>query len=442
MGNNKSTWLIISNPFNMDGRAASQTITDKIPHLLELGVEPIVLSTITGKKDRKVRHYQVPPLTPVGLRFDLRHFLRQRLQNRLLYKLVSGLFSLIVLPFYLLEKAFIRQDSQWSWFLSATLAGIYIIRKRRPVLIYSTGGPNSAHFAAFILSRRYGLPWIAEVHDPMVPCDHEPRTQRERFSSWMEGKICGYADAAWWFTDGALARARQRHPELGERGKSLIPGVKPPPQFSTTYNRGGKLVISHFGSLSRTRNLQIFLEGLKNVMERDPACREAFRLHIYGSELDGISAAAAGDFPYKETVVEHGRIERNPETGESGRQQILNLMHLSDCLLLLHGEGNDCPEYIPSKLYEYFFTRRPVFALVWRNRQLEKMLREMGHWVASSDDAEAISRALAELYARWSKNDLPAPPPSPYTAEAAVKTLYSWACEAIDRRETGTAGNQ
>ena len=36
-------WLILSHGFNMDGRAASQTITDKIPHLLGAGIQLHVL---------------------------------------------------------------------------------------------------------------------------------------------------------------------------------------------------------------------------------------------------------------------------------------------------------------------------------------------------------------------------------------------------------------
>lgn len=431
----RQPWLIISNCFNMDGRAASQTITDKIPHLLKLGVEPIILSTVTGKRDEKIEHHQVPPPTPVGLRFDLRHFMRQRTRNRFLYRLVSVFFSLLVLPFYVLEKAFIRQESQWSWFISAYLAGTSIIKKKHPVLIYSTGGPNSAHFAAYLLTRRYHLPWLAEVHDPLVAYNRLPTTQRERFACWLEGKICRHADVVWWFTDEALSRAKLRHPELGDRGHSLIPGAEPPPPFSVPYNRGKELIISHFGSLSKTRNLKIFLDALKNVIDRDPGRGEVLRLHIYGGKLDAVSAESLKEFPYKESVIAHGRIEYNPETGESGREQVQRLMHLSDCLLLLHGSAPYCEEYIPSKLYEYFFVKRPIFALVWHNKQMEQMLRDMGHWVTQSDDVEAISEALDGLYSRWVQNNLfSSEKSSPYTAEAAVKTLHGWACQAISRR--------
>ncbi|MCL5024014.1 MAG: hypothetical protein M1497_11745 [Nitrospirae bacterium] len=437
--NAAQAWLILSHCFNMDGRAASQTITDKIPHLLKLGVEPIVLSAFTGRKDRRVRHYRLLPPTPVGLRFDLRHFLRQRIRSRFLYRLLSGSFSLLMLPFYLLEKAFIRQESQWSWFMSAYFAGVFLIRKNRPLLIYSTGGPHSAHFAAYILARRYHLPWIAEIHDPMVAHNRQPVTQRERFAYWLEGRICRYADVVWWFTEEALLRARLRHPELGGRGHSLTPGAEPPPPLSLSYHRGKELIISHFGSLAKTRNLTIFLAALRKVMDRDPVRREVFRLHVYGGKLDAVSAGAVREFPYRETVREHGRIERDPETGESGREQILKLMRLSDCLLLLHGNDDYCEEYIPSKMYEYFFADRPILALVWRNAQMERILREMGHRAVRSDDIDAIAEALEGLYSQWTGNALPGSgKSSPFTAEAAVKTLYGWACQAIDRR--GSAG--
>jgi hypothetical protein len=189
--------------------------------------------------------------------------------------------------------------------------------------------------------------------------------------------------------------------------------------------------------LSKTRNLTIFLAALKKAIDRDPGRRNVFRLHIYGAELDTLSAETVKEFPYREAIIVHGRIEYNAATNESGREQVLRLMSQSDCLLLLHGNDDYCEEYIPSKVYEYFFAKRPILALVWHNRQLEHMVRAMGHWALPSDDVDAISGALDELYSRWLRNDLPSSETaSPYTAEAAVRTLYEWVCQAMNRRET------
>jgi hypothetical protein len=155
-------------------------------------------------------------------------------------------------------------------------------------------------------------------------------------------------------------------------------------------------------------------------------------VQVYGSNLDPISARAAKDFPHQEVIELFGRLETDPVTGESGRERVLKRMNASDCLLLLHGTVPFCEQYIPSKLYEYLWTQRPVLALVWRNPQLEKMLRELGHWAIKADDVEAISIALEELHERWMKDDLTdSSTPSPYTTEAATKQIVALASTCV-----------
>ncbi|MGC2165227.1 MAG: glycosyltransferase, partial [Gallionella sp.] len=249
-------WLVLSHGFNMDGRAASQTITDKIPHLIKLGITPVVVSAITGRKDKVIEHHQVLPALPVALRFDLRHYLKQRINSPFLRQVVMTAIFIVLLPFFLVEKLFVRIETHWSWAITAYFSGARIVRKRKPELIYSTGGAYSAHLAGYWLKRRTGLPWVAEVHDPMIFSGLTKSRMRMRFSAWLEGKICKHADVAFWFTEEALARARARHPELGERGHCIIPGANAPEFSRAPYQHGEHLVIGHFGSLSETRNLE------------------------------------------------------------------------------------------------------------------------------------------------------------------------------------------
>src|SRR5271169_2793216 len=437
---NKQVWLVLSHGFNMDGRAASQTITDKIPHMLNLGVEPIVVSAITGKKDKVVEHHQVLPAMPVALRFDLRHYLKQRISNPYIYRFSMTLISLVLLPFYLIEKLFVRIETHWSWAITAYFTGACIIRTRKPVLIYSTGGAYSAHLAGYWLSRRFGLPWIAEIHDPMIFPGLTKNKMRMRFSAKLEGIICKHAHVVWWFTEEALARARARHPELGDRGHCIIPGANPPEFPRVPYRRGQHLVIGHFGSLAETRNLEIFLLGLRRVLENNPQWSEHIRLHLYGGGIDPVSSRALRDFPYPFMIEQFGRLETDPKTGESGRDQVLRRMNAADCLLLLHGTVPFCEEYIPSKMYEYLWTQRPILALVWRNPQMERMLRELGHWAVKADDADSIATALEELYTRWMQDDLSdSGTCSPYTSEAATRQIVSLASVRIKRTSLNKA---
>lgn len=432
---NKQVWLVLSHGFNMDGRAASQTITDKIPHLLKLGVEPIVVSAITGQKDKVIEHHQILPAMPVALRFDLRHYLKQRISNRIVYRILMTIISLILLPFLIIEKLFIRIETHWSWAITAYFTGARIIRTRKPAILYTTGGAYCAHLAGYWLSRKFGIPWIAEIHDPMIFPGLTKNKMRMRFSAWLEGIICKHADVVWWFTEEAMARAKARHPELGNRGHCIIPGANAPEFDRTPYQRGNHLVIGHFGSLADTRNLEIFLQGLRRAQEKNPQLVQHIRLHLYGGGIDAVSARAAKEFPHPEMIEQFGRLETDPATGESGRSRVIKRMNAADCLLLLHGTVPFCEEYIPSKLFEYLWTQRPILALVWRNPQLERMLRELKHWAVKADDVDAIAMALGELHARWMQDDLAdSGAPSPYTTEAATRQIIALASESIMRK--------
>lgn len=431
----RQRWLILAHAFNMDGRAASQTITDKLPHLRRAGIELVVLSGVSGTPDAEIEHHQLWPAGPAGLRFELRHVLRRRFGRGVLYRSLMVLASLVLLPGMLIEKLLRPVESSWSWWLSAYLKGRALARRQPFDLIYSTGGAFAAHLAGRALKRATNTPWLAEVHDPMVMPGSSPATAQQKMQAEVERLICTDADVAIWFTEQALASARQRHPQLGERGKMLLPGIDPPFQVLPPYQPGSKFVIGHFGSLSSTRHLGPILEALAQLQKYRNDLVQATELHVYGGPLDAVSSEIAVASPVRACVHHFGRIEADPQTGLSGREQILRHMRGVDVLLLLHGEEPICAEYIPSKLYEYLWMQRPILAIVHRNPQMAEILRLQGHVAIFSGNqgqgASAVSRELAaaleQLFDRWRTLGLPdSGRTSPYTTEAAVGQLLGW----------------
>ncbi len=423
----RPVWLILSHGFNMDGRAASQTITDKIPFLAR-SVEPVIISATTGTPDPVLEHHQLNGCAPSALKFDLRHSLRRRYGSGFTYTFTKAACSLLLLPFYLLERLCIHLESQWSWFYPAYRRGLKVIRARRPAVIYSTGGANSAHLAGYLLARKTGLPWIAEVHDPMIHAAMTGKRQAYHWAAWLEGLICRHADAAFWFTDNALARARARHPQLGERGHVIIPGAESPDFAGITYSPGPKLRIGHFGSLNPSRNLEVFFAGWAEALRREPAMAADIIFEVYGSQLDSVSQAARDRLPPQAQVNVLGRLEQDPLTGKSGRRRVLEAMRQVDLLLLLHGSDAFCEEYIPSKLYEYLWTQRPVLALTWRNPMLDRILESEGHTHVIATDSAVVATTLIEHWQRWRTTGLPDNGrPSPYTNQTAVRQILALA---------------
>lgn len=411
-----SSWLIISHGFNMDGRAASLTVTDKVPYLLKSGIRLTVLSAITGKKDARFRHYQLMPWGPSGLRFDFRHWVAVNCGRGLLYKVLTSLMSLLLLPFIALERLFVGLSSQSSWALPAAFKAIKLVRSGEVDLIYSSGGAWSAHYAAWIAKKVTGVRWIAEIHDPMVirvsQADDgvSPRGKKDaRFLQKLEGMICRDANYVWWFTNAALSYAKNRHPILGRKGFVVFPGAEPPgchKPLPVVHVYGDYLNLCHFGSLSNDRSIAPLLNALNIFFHDVPEAKRFIRINIYGSALDGASKKAIEDLHLDESVFVYGRIEADPITGESGRERIMKLMRTSDILVGLHGNYEWCSEYIPSKLYDYFWTNRPILALTNRNLELDQLLAARGAYLSHTLENSSIVSAIRLIWDDWQKKSL------------------------------------
>ena len=164
----KKRWLILAHGFNMDGRAASLTVTDKIPYLLDASVQPVVFSAITGIKDERFPHHQFLAWGPSGFRFDFRHWVANKYGRGLFYKVTTRTLSLLLAPLIAIEKLCLGYSSQWSWALPAYIHGRRLIKAGKVDLVYSTGGAWSAHLAGLWLKKSTGIELISEIHDPLV----------------------------------------------------------------------------------------------------------------------------------------------------------------------------------------------------------------------------------------------------------------------------------
>jgi GT2 family glycosyltransferase len=401
----KPYWLILSHSFNQDGQASSLTVTDKIPYLLERGIDIAALSGVMGTRDKRFTHLQLLPWGPTGFGFDMRQWARQHWGRDWRYRIFSFLLSVVLLPFVIIERLLFGLQSQWSWAFPAVFHSLRLIRKRRPAVIYSTGGAYSAHLAGYWLKKLTGITWIAEVHDPMVLADAKPN-RNTRMTASLEANICRHADLAWWFTDEALNSARKRHPELGERGITVLPGVEKLPS-NAIYQRTSQMVISYFGLLSDTRSMLPVVQAVAALLERKPELRKTIRVHLYGGSIDRIAEREISRLGLNDLFICFGRLEHSAATGKSGREQVIDLMYQADCLLLLHGNTEACREYIPSKLYEYLWTGRPIIALTHKNRQLDQILFDRGSYVAEVENSEEIINAISSAHTDWQTNNLP-----------------------------------
>ncbi len=434
----KKNWLILSHGFNMDGRASSLTITDKIPYLLEAGIEPVVFSAITGIKDDRFSHKQFLAWGPAAFRFDFRHWIANQYGRGIFYKVSTGLVSILLTPFIALEKFFLGYSSQWSWAMPAYVHGLQLIRDGKVDVIYSTGGAWSAHLAGLWLKKKTGLPWIVEIHDPLVirsgPSDpgfKKPKNRDAQFRQYLEKQICKYADLAWWFTDGALHYAKVRNPNLNApnnaHGFMVLPGAEPPGGLSAskTHQYSECLNLCHFGSLANDRSLSTILKALVPLFKNFPEARRHIRVHAYGAPLDSLTTEVVKNLKFEDVLLAQGRLEKDAITGKSGRERVVEKMQSADVLILLHGNDEWCAEYIPSKFYDYLWTGRPIWGITHRNPQLDQMLLDRGAYLSLQLDTGAIELALERIWLDWKGKQLIQPTWKPIGVDQAVNTILT-----------------
>ena len=422
----------------MDGRASSQTITDKIPYFLEAGIKPVIFSAITGIKDERFPHKQFLAWGPAAFRFDFRHWIANQYGRGFLYKLLTRTVSILLAPLIGLEKLCLGYSSQWSWAMPAFMHGWRLIGQDKINLIYSTGGAWSAHLAGLWLKKVTGLPWIAEIHDPLVirknPNDQgfeKPKNRDAQFRQYLEKQICKHADLVWWFTDGALHYSKVRNSNLNTKanahGFMVLPGAKPPGGLEMTQVHGysDKLNLCHFGSLANDRSLSTILNALATLLKKYPQAREYIRVHAYGAPLDSLTLEAIKLFNFQDVLLAHGRLEKDPATGISGRERVVVKMQTADVLILLHGNDEWCAEYIPSKFYEYLWAGRPIWGITHRNPQLDQMLEERSAYLSHEGDLEGISMALERIWLDWQQKCLMIPVGVPIGVDQAAYKILS-----------------
>lgn len=404
-------WLVLSYFANIDGKAASQHLDDRVPHLRSLGIEPLILSSICGERNPELAHFTVPSLSPSGVRFELR-YLRRR--NRTL-KLALLPFYLVILPLYFIEKLLLNLDSQWSWFPMGFLRGLRLCKALSPEVIYSTGGPVSAHIAAALLAHFTKIPWIAEIQDPLV---HEAVSRGKAaliITAAVERLILGRASAIVYLTDAARKLALARTGADPSKVHVIYPGAAPPRLEPFTWTKTEVCRFAHFGSLGGPRNVGTFLDALDRIVAADSELKDRVRLDLYGT-MDEVSRKQIAAFKYPGMITDFGKVPR---------QEALRAMQKSDILLLIQQRDALSFYTIPSKIYEYFQVNRPILGLVFRNPGLVELLKKYGHFTAEADSSEETTLSVLEIIRNWRTSGLESKldPSVPFTIAAAVQKL-------------------
>jgi len=301
--------------------------------------------------------------------------------------------------------AFLAVPDRWRlWRHTGLRAARHLARSFRPDVLWSTFPIPTAHAIAADLVRETGLPWVADMRDPMVEFEPVDRVWYPRDSAVREARleiesdVQRLATAAVFCTDGARRIFAERYGESAGPALQIVPNGYDEAAFSEAESAIGSQ------QARRDRFHAVHSGTVYPGSDRGP---EALFAAIADLDRTGqlpagfcLTLRAAGHDDYlAELINEHGVSQFIELAPPVSYRDALTEMLQADALVVLQGYSSN--PAIPAKVYEYLRAKRPILGLVHPDGDTAALLHDLDvATCAALDDPQAIAGALRHLFAQ------------------------------------------
>ncbi len=273
-------------------------------------------------------------------------------------------------------QAMALPDRWASWALGAVPAGMQMIRRFKPDLIWSTYPIATAHKIAHRLHQLSGLPWVADFRDPMTDEGYPSNERVRRAFLDIEANTVRRCSQAVFTTPDTLEMYKTRFTDVDAGRFHVIANGFDEETFARVENEitastpGAKqpLTLLHAGLLYRSeRNPEPFFAALGELKKKGKVSAARLRVVL----------RASGDEAHYRQRLEDLAIADMVELAEPRPYgEALREMLSVDGLLLF--QAANCNHQIPAKAYEYLRAKRPMLALTDHAGNTAQLLRDAG----------------------------------------------------------------
>ncbi|MES2900210.1 MAG: glycosyltransferase [Pseudomonadota bacterium] len=313
-------------------------------------------------------------------------------------------------------------DRWVSWWLGALPAGLRMVRRARPAVLWSTYPIATAHLIGLALQRLTGLPWVADMRDPMIDDEYPRGRWPRRVAAWIEARTVERCSRLVCTTPGALQAYRTRFPEVPAERFVLIENGYDEENFVEADNMrtaprvpGAPLVLLHSGIIYPSeRDPRALFAALATLREQGLVNASTLRLVLRAPVHEDLLRSLA---------AQHGLGDMVQVAPHLPYREALAEMLAADGLLVL--QAANCNHQIPAKLYEYFRAGRPILALTDAGGDTAAAMRAAGlDTIGPLDNESGIAQALSGFLARVRSDQAPVP-------TAATIAAHSRAARAV-----------
>jgi glycosyltransferase involved in cell wall biosynthesis len=318
----------------------------------------------------------------------------------------------------------------WRALLPLWSAGTRLLQQRHFDLVYI----STAHYPLYLLGsiwhRKFGVPYVLDIHDPLYkegsrhPVWAGPRL-KHRISNvlakHLEAHVATSAQGLVAVSSNYIDTVRRRHeakqPAWLSPGRwsaipfSALPGdlCEAADGLAAETEREGppyRIVYVGVGGPVMMRSFTLFTRALSQLRVRSAKLCEGIRIELYGTTLGWKpgEARSLADIAAKWGIDDLVR----EEPARLSYRRSLELLLQSDGALIF---GVEDAGYMPSKLFTYALSGRPLLATLHREGPAFSMFQripDLGHalWIGQNEDMpleeamDVLETFLCEVVAR------------------------------------------
>jgi len=287
-------------------------------------------------------------------------------------------------------------DTKIGWLPFALMKGLFLCRKEKFDLIFSSSPPPSLHLTAYLLKLVFGLPWIADFRDPWTgyKLENLPTPLHVLMRRVVQRLILSKADRVIAANPAIKGVLESRHPDrskvcLVEQGYDeedfhAIPSTSP-----------DIFVIGYLGTLSPDCDPEPFFAALGDLIGAGVIPKDKIRfVHVgvcVGIDFDGL-------------VRRYGLEDVAQQKGYLPHKEALKEMSGAS-LLLLAASGH--PLVFPAKVFECLRLGKPILGAADPETQIAALLiRAKAGRMASPEDKEGLKQALTSYFLEFKNGEL------------------------------------
>ena len=343
--------------------------------LPEFGWEPLVLTAHPRAYERTSddQFSEIPPDTVV---------VRAQAFNTARHMAICGKYP-----------GFLARPDRWvSWLPGAFFAGMAMIKRYKPDVIWSTYPIATAHMIGEALHRHSGLPWVADFRDPMTQKGYPADPLIWKSYKKIEERSVHKATLCTFTTPGCVRLYAERYPHAARRLALVENGYDEDSFWGLPLDErpliDEKKTILHSGIIYPSeRDPTHLFQAIRALVDSGHISPRDFCLRLRAPANEALLKNMIGKFGLNDCV------EIMPPLAY---RDALSEMLRADVLLIM--QASNCNDQIPAKLYEYLRAGRPSLALTDPAGDTANVLRQAGiNAISPLNNVELISAALLKI---------------------------------------------